>query len=45
VVEDDTNVLDISLDCGFGDVSNFNRAFREEFGASPSVYRSTVDSK
>jgi AraC family transcriptional regulator len=45
VVEDDTNVLDTALDCGFGDVSNFNRAFREEFGASPSVYRSTIRSK
>jgi AraC family transcriptional regulator len=32
-------VLDVALDCGFGDVSNFNRAFREEFGASPRSYR------
>jgi AraC family transcriptional regulator len=32
-------VLDIALDCGFGDVSNFNRAFRTEFGVSPRVYR------
>jgi AraC family transcriptional regulator len=32
-------VLDIALDCGFGDVSNFNRAFRAEFGASPREYR------
>ena len=30
------SVLDIALDCGFGDVSNFNRAFRTEFGVSPS---------
>jgi AraC family transcriptional regulator len=28
-------VLDIALDCGFGDVSNFNRAFRSEFGMNP----------
>jgi AraC family transcriptional regulator len=28
-------VLDIAYDCGFGDVSNFNRAFRTEFGVSP----------
>jgi AraC family transcriptional regulator len=28
-------VLDIALDCGFDDVSNFNRAFRTEFGVSP----------
>lgn len=32
-------VLDIALDCGFGDVSNFNRAFRTEFGVSPRKYR------
>jgi len=32
-------VIDIALDCGFGDVSNFNRAFRAEFGVSPRVYR------
>ncbi|HKE35044.1 MAG TPA: AraC family transcriptional regulator [Candidatus Acidoferrum sp.] len=32
-------VLDIALDCGFGDVSNFNRAFRAEFGGSPRTYR------
>jgi AraC family transcriptional regulator len=33
-------VLDIALDCGFGDLSNFNRAFRREFGTSPRAYRS-----
>jgi len=32
-------VIDIALDCGFGDVSNFNRLFRAEFGVSPRVYR------
>jgi AraC-like DNA-binding protein len=32
-------VLDIALDCGFGDVSNFNHAFRAEFGVSPRAYR------
>ena len=33
------NVLEIALECGFGDVSNFNRAFRTEFGVSPRAYR------
>ena len=33
------NVLDVALDCGFGDVSNFNRAFRREFSASPRAFR------
>jgi AraC-like DNA-binding protein len=32
-------ILDIAFDCGFGDVSNFNRAFRAEFGVSPRRYR------
>jgi AraC-like DNA-binding protein len=34
-----TQVLDIALDSGFSDVSNFNHAFRAEFGVSPSSYR------
>jgi AraC-like DNA-binding protein len=32
-------ILDVALDSGFGDVSNFNRAFRVEFGVSPRAYR------
>ena len=32
-------ILDVALDCGFGDVSNFNHAFRVEFGVSPRGYR------
>jgi AraC family transcriptional regulator len=34
-----TLVLDIALDCGFGDLSNFNHAFRAEFGVSPTSFR------
>jgi AraC-like DNA-binding protein len=30
--------LALALECGFGDVSNFNRAFRSEFGVSPREY-------
>jgi len=32
-------ITDIAFDCGFGDVSNFNRAFRGEFGVSPRAFR------
>lgn len=32
-------VVDVALACGFGDVSNFNHAFRTEFGVSPTLYR------
>lgn len=38
-------VLDIAFDCGFGDVSNFNRAFRAEFGVSPRIYRLQTDGR
>ena len=33
------NVLDITFVSGFDDVSNFNRAFRTEFGVSPRAFR------
>ncbi len=32
-------ILDVAFDAGFGDVSNFNHAFRAEFGVSPRTYR------
>jgi len=34
-----SSVLNIALDCGFSDVSNFNRAFRNEFRVSPRQFR------
>ena len=39
--QDSARIVDIAFDCGFGDVSNFNRAFKAEFGFSPRTYRST----
>jgi AraC family transcriptional regulator len=32
-------IIDIALDSGFGDISNFNRTFRAEFGVTPRAYR------
>jgi AraC-like DNA-binding protein len=32
-------VLDIALDAGFGDLSNFNHTFRSAFGTTPTHYR------
>jgi AraC family transcriptional regulator len=37
--QESTQVIEVALGCGFGDVSNFNRAFRAEFGMSPQSYR------
>jgi AraC family transcriptional regulator len=39
LMQEATSVLDIAFDCGFGDVSNFNRSFRAEFGVSPRKFR------
>jgi len=39
LLDEPDRILDIALDCGFGDISNFNRAFRAEFGMSPRAYR------
>ena len=32
-------IIDIALASGFGDLSNFNHAFRAQFGISPRAYR------
>jgi AraC family transcriptional regulator len=39
LVEDDAKIIDVAFGAGFGDVSNFNAAFRREFGVSPRSYR------
>jgi len=35
-----TRISDVAFECGFGDISNFNRTFRAEFGVNPRSYRS-----
>jgi AraC-like DNA-binding protein len=39
LVAEPSKIVDIAFDCGFGDVSNFNRAFRAEFGLTPRAFR------
>jgi AraC-like DNA-binding protein len=34
-----SNVIEIAQDSGFGEISNFNHAFRAEFGVNPRTYR------
>lgn len=35
----DVSILEIALQCGYNSLSNFNRQFREKFGASPREFR------
>ena len=35
----DRKVIDVSAECGFGDLSGFNRTFRKMIGTTPSAYR------
>jgi AraC-like DNA-binding protein len=39
VARTEARIIDVAYDSGFGDVSNFNHAFRAEFGASPRTFR------
>jgi AraC-like DNA-binding protein len=39
LVTEPGKILDLAFESGFGDLSNFNRAFRAEFGLSPRAYR------
>jgi AraC-like DNA-binding protein len=41
LITEPVRIIDIAYDCGFGDLSNFNRAFRAEFGMSPRAYRAS----
>lgn len=40
----EARVIDVALESGFNDVSNFNRAFRAEFGVTPSAYGAPASS-
>ena len=45
LVNEPEKIVDIALDCGFGDISNFNHAFRAEFRASPRAFRKKAQLK
>jgi AraC family transcriptional regulator len=39
IADSNAHIIDVALDAGFGDLSNFNHAFRAEFGVTPRVFR------
>ncbi len=42
IAEDDHNITDIALDCGYRNLANFNRRFREVTGVTPRDYRARM---
>ena len=39
LVDEDLPILTIALECGYGSIGPFNRAFKQRFGMTPSEYR------
>jgi AraC-like DNA-binding protein len=39
LVREDLPILSIALDCGYGSIGPFNRAFRQRYGMTPTEYR------
>ena len=39
LVEEDIKIADLALDCGFGNLANFNRQFQRVMGMTPKAYR------
>ena len=42
MLQPERRVVDVALDSGFGDVSNFNHSFQAEFGANPRSFRRSL---
>lgn len=39
LLQTESKVIDIAFSCGFDNISYFNRAFKNKFGTSPTLYR------
>jgi AraC-like DNA-binding protein len=39
LAEDKANITDIAMDCGYRNLANFNRRFRQVTETTPSEYR------
>lgn len=41
----DERIADIAFDCGFNDLANFTRSFRDRFNTTPTNYRAEIRNK
>lgn len=39
LLDTDTSIIDIALECGFNDYKTYSRLFKKEYGDNPQVYR------
>lgn len=39
ILKGNEKIIDIALECGFNNISYFNRSFQKKYGASPTAYR------
>jgi AraC-like DNA-binding protein len=42
LTSEDLPILSIALECGYGSIGPFNRAFRQRFGVTPTEYRAAA---
>jgi AraC-like DNA-binding protein len=42
LASEDLPILSIALECGYGSIGPFNRAFRQRFGMTPTEYRAAA---
>jgi AraC-like DNA-binding protein len=42
LADEDLPILSVALECGYGSIGPFNRAFRQRFGMTPTEYRAAA---
>ena len=43
LINSDDKIINIAMDCGFNNISYFNRIFQKKHHVSPSKYRNTFN--
>lgn len=44
LIENELNIIEICIECGFNNLSNFNRQFKKKYNLSPLAYRKQLNS-